>query len=327
MKANLYKKQQRSLLLSLCGILSVVSLFFTGCAKWDTLKSPDEGTIYMAQAYSDRSELKIFKIDQPQTFTFGASVAGFKGAQNNTDVEFEVDNSLLSQFNKGHAYLGYDFVPLPDDAYSISDLSTTIEQGKQDSKPLSFSIQADKLDPSVDYCLPIKIKSVSNGTIDTSLNVSYFMIDSLYIRSRDVTGQGKLSVSKENNGGADATEGSVRLTDNDYTTKFLYEFESDSWMQLKLDSAIQLNAYTLTSGNDAPERDPKNWEIQGSKDGNTWTTLDERTDYAFTSRRQTITFEFNKPDGKAYQYYRFLVHDTNGSNLFQLTEWRLLQYY
>src|SRR5699024_4282244 len=122
-------------------------------------------------------------------------------------------------------------------------------------------------------------------------------------------------------------EGSVRLTDNDYTTKFLYEFEEDSWMQLKLDSATKLNAYTLTSGNDAPGRDPKNWEIQVSNDGNNWTTLDERTDYAVTSRQQTIIFELNQPDGKSYLYYRFLVHQTNGSGLFQLTEWRLLQYY
>jgi len=327
MNFNFYKKQKSAHQLCFWGFWLVALFLFTGCTKWDTLKSPNKGNIYMAQAYSNRSELKLFKIDDSQTFTFGVPMAGFNGAPSNTSVEFEVDNSLLSQFNKGHAYLNYNFQPLPKDAFKISDLSTTIEEGKQDSKPLSFSIQANKLDPTVDYCLPIKIKSVSNGSIDSALSISYFMIDSLYIRSRDITGQGKLSVSNDNNDGANAKEGSIRVTDNDYTTKFLYEFVSDSWMQLKFDSAYKLNAYTLTSGNDAPERDPKNWEIQGSNDGNNWTTLDERTDYAFTSRRQTSTFEFNEPDGKSYLYYRFLVHQTNGSHLFQLTEWRLLQYY
>src|SRR5690606_31900919 len=145
----------------------------------------DEGRIYMAQAYSNRSELKIFKIDSPQVFTFGASVAGFNGAPGNTIVEFEVDNSLLPQFNQDHAYLSYNFVSLPKGSYDIPELTTTIESGKSDSKPLSFSLFANKLDGSVDYCLPIRIKSVSKGSIDTTLSVSYFMIDSLYIRSRD----------------------------------------------------------------------------------------------------------------------------------------------
>jgi len=34
--------------------------------------------------------------------------------------------------------------------------------------------------------------------------------------------------------------------------------------------------YDLVSANDVPERDPKDWQFQGSSDGVTWATLDTR---------------------------------------------------
>src|SRR6185436_14360882 len=39
--------------------------------------------------------------------------------------------------------------------------------------------------------------------------------------------------------------------------------------------------YTLTSADDQPARDPKNWTLQASNDGAAWTTLDTRTNEAF----------------------------------------------
>lgn len=299
----------------------------TGCSKWDDLTSPKEGSVYMPQAYSNRSKLTVYKIDSAQEYTFGASIAGFNGAPSNMTVDFEIDTSLIQQFNMDHAYLNYNFVALPKDAYTISSLSSNIEKGKSDSDPLSISILASKLDPSLDYCLPIRIKSLSAGSVDSVLSTSYFMVDSLYIRMRDITSNGMLAVSKDNNDGADSKEGSKKLTDNDYGTKFLYEFEKDSWMQLKLGEAAKLNAYTITSGNDADDRDAKDWQFQGSNDGNSWKVLDERKDYKFTGRTQTVTFELNQPDDQPYLYYRLLVNENNSSDLLQITEWRLIQYY
>lgn len=305
----------------------LLTFMMTGCSKWDDLSSPDEGSVYMPAAYSNKSMLTVYRIDSAQDFTFGASIAGFNGAPDNMTVEFEVDTNLVQQFNVDHSYLDYNFVALPKDAYTIKSLTGSISKGKSDSDPLFISIMASKLDPSIDYCLPVKIKTVSTGSIDSVLKVSYFMIDSLYTRSRDVTASGKLSVSKDNNDGPDSKEGSKKLTDNDYGTKFLFEYETDSWMQLKMDAAIKLNAYTITSGNDASERDAKDWKFQGSNDGNTWIVLDEQKDYHFTGRTQTVKFEIDQTGNKPYLYYRLLVNENNSSSLLQITEWRLLQYY
>ena len=308
---------------AIIGIL--FNIIVSGCTKEAELYSPNEGQIYMAQGVDQAGELHFYRIDSVQYFYFGASVAGFKGAPSNTNLSFEIDPDLVAKFNEDHAYLDYNFKPLPDSAYTISGLESTISKGSSNSIPLTVSVMVNKLDPYSDYCLPIKIKSFTSGKLDTALSVSYFYIDSLYIRSKYINGT--LTVSKDNNGGANAKEGSVRLNDNDLTTKFLFDFVDNSWMQLKLNEPVKLNAYELTSGNDAPERDPKDWQFQGSNDGSNWTTLDEHHDYVFYSRNTTIRFEYNDPTGKEYQYYRLLVEHTNGSNLFQMTEWRLLQYY
>ena len=326
MKYYFNKKKLRSFNRLFAGCMLLGSTL-SGCTKWDDLNSPVEGKIYMPQAYSNRSELTVYRIDDPQVFTFGAAVAGFNGAAGNIAVDFEVDNSLIEQFNLDHSYLNYDFVPLPEDAFTLSSLQSTIPDGSSDSEPLSIEILANKLDPSLDYCLPIRIKSATKGTIDSVLNTTYFMIDSLFIRSKDVTGLGILTVAKDNNDGADAKEGSKKLVDDDYDTKYLYEYEKDTWMQLKMNEPVKLNAYTLTSGNDAEDRDPRIWKFQGSNDGSTWTTLDSREDFKFTGRKQTVTFELNQSDDKEYTYYRLLVNENNGSSLLQITEWRLVEYY
>ncbi|SDZ77315.1 F5/8 type C domain-containing protein [Arachidicoccus rhizosphaerae] len=305
-------------------MLMTASIMAFSCNKWDDLTSPNESSVYMAQS-GERGELHFYRIDSVQEFYFGASVGGFNGAPQNMNVSFEVDPSLVSTFNTDHSYLNYNFVELPDSSYTISGLESTIDKGVSDSKALKVSVMVNKLDPYTDYVLPIKIKSISAGNLDTTMSVSYFFIDSLYIRSRTVSGT--LTVSNENSGGANAKEGSVRLNDNDYSTKFLYNYVDNSWMQLKLDAPAKLNAYELTSGNDADDRDPKNWQFLGSNDGSNWTVLDEHTDYKFYNRSQTIRFEYNDPSGEQYQYYRLLIQKNNGSNLFQMTEWTLLQYY
>jgi hypothetical protein len=64
-----------------------------------------------------------------------------------------------------------------------------------------------------------------------------------------------------------------------------------------------VNGYTITSANDASERDPYTWTLSGSNDGVNWTPVDARTAQDFTSRFQTRLYEFS--NNIAYEYYRF----------------------
>ncbi|GAA1168873.1 hypothetical protein GCM10009654_27670 [Streptomyces hebeiensis] len=75
--------------------------------------------------------------------------------------------------------------------------------------------------------------------------------------------------------------------------------------------------YRLTSANDFPDRDPRAWDLQGSHDGSTWTTLDSRSGERFAHRHETKDFTF--ANATAYRRYRLLVTRNGGSNETQLS--------
>lgn len=138
----------------------------------------------------------------------------------------------------------------------------------------------------------------------------------------DVTAQGALSVNIENTGGPSANEGSVRVTDGLLDTKFLiFTYNPTFFIQLKFKQAQHITSYTLTSANDAPERDPKSWKLSGSNDGAAWTDLDTQTNQTFASRGLTKNYEFDNT--KTYTYYKLSITANGGSALFQLAEWRV----
>lgn len=142
--------------------------------------------------------------------------------------------------------------------------------------------------------------------------------------AKDITAAGTFSANKENSSGATSAEGSTKMTDANYNTKFLiFNYAPDFYIQLLYGTAQVAHSYALTSGNDAPDRDPKSWNLQGSNNGTTWTTLDTRTNETFSARIFTKRYTFS--NSTAYKYYRLNITANNGSSIWQLSEWRLLQ--
>ncbi|SNY95493.1 basic secretory protein-like protein [Flagellimonas pacifica] len=140
----------------------------------------------------------------------------------------------------------------------------------------------------------------------------------------DLTIESTLKVSKENIDGPDAFEGSLKVVDGDTASKYLvFDYPTDLWIQQELSENAVVNKYTLTSGNDVPERDPRNWTFSGSNDEETWVDLDSRSNETFNGRNITkeYTFDSNTP----YKHYRISITTNNGASIFQLSEWRLYQ--
>jgi hypothetical protein len=77
-------------------------------------------------------------------------------------------------------------------------------------------------------------------------------------------------------------------------------------------------SYSITSANDVPARDPSAWQVQGSNDGQTWTTLDTRTGQTFANRFQTNSYVVTTTG--AYSRYRLNVTANNGGTDLQLAE-------
>ncbi|VVA96696.1 unnamed protein product [Arabis nemorensis] len=83
----------------------------------------------------------------------------------------------------------------------------------------------------------------------------------------------------------------------------------------------QLVAYELMSANDAPERDPKDWVLEGSSDGgSSWSVLDKQTCQVFEERFQRKSYKITSPGSQANLFrFRFLaVRDVNSTSRLQL---------
>ena len=134
---------------------------------------------------------------------------------------------------------------------------------------------------------------------------------------------GQLTTSHQ---GVNSAEAPAMAIDNNLTTKFCANINPAGtvWLRYRLREPIVLTSYSISSANDAPERDPRTWRLQGSSDGRTWTDLDSRTDELFPSRYLTRTYDV-QPADTAFTWFRLYVQQRRdaASTVFQLSEWQL----
>jgi hypothetical protein len=139
----------------------------------------------------------------------------------------------------------------------------------------------------------------------------------------DVTSQASVTVNLENPGGPSANEGSLKVIDNKLDTKYLtFDYDSTLYIQLKFRTGQDVTSYSLSSANDSPSRDPKNWKLSASNDTQTWVDLDTRTNETFSDRG--VTNNYTISNKTAYKYYRLNVTENGGDSLFQLAEFRVV---
>lgn len=128
-------------------------------------------------------------------------------------------------------------------------------------------------------------------------------------------------VVTESNNNSPGAENIDKIIDNNPDTKYL-TFNSTAWIVWKMDRAFAATRYTLTSANDDDSRDPRDWTVEGSNDGITWTELDRQTNFPrFPQRKHRITFPMT--NRTAYTHYRLNVTANHGSGIFQLADWIL----
>lgn len=298
-----------------------VFLAAASCNKADVVTSPAEGNIYMPAA-ARNSSIALLLTDTAQTIPFSAAYGGLNYPAQNITVGFKIDSLLVNNYNAAHST---NYVILPASSYQVPSLSAVIKAGQTSSEIIPVSITTRNLSRSMKYLLPITITNTTSGKIDSSLRTAFFAIDTIQRLEKDITSRATIAVSKENGGGSGAGEGSPKLIDGDYNSKFLTDgFPQDFWVNLTFSSPQIIGAYTITSGNDAPERDMKDWNLAGSNDGTAWTILDTRTGESFSGRNFTKRYEFTNKT--AYRQYRINVVANNGSDLIQVSEWRVITY-
>ncbi|MFF5857203.1 GH92 family glycosyl hydrolase [Streptomyces sp. NPDC012751] len=121
--------------------------------------------------------------------------------------------------------------------------------------------------------------------------------------------------SGENEGAGEVKE---NLADGEPGTKWL-TFAPTGWAEFDLDKPMRITTYALTSANDYDTRDPRDWTLKGSADGEDWKTVDSRSGENFSERFQTRSYDLAEP--AAYRHFRLEVTGNNGApDILQLAD-------
>ena len=93
------------------------------------------------------------------------------------------------------------------------------------------------------------------------------------------------------------------------------------FVQFALQEACAVTGYALGAANDEPTRDPADWTLYGSADGQEWTPLDSRSGETFSGRQEMRKFTLG--ESEPYRYFRLEVTANAGAPLLQFSELRL----
>jgi hypothetical protein len=136
---------------------------------------------------------------------------------------------------------------------------------------------------------------------------------------------GGTATSSDNPTGTPGTEAPAKAFDSLCGSKWFNGAGSTGWLQYDFGSGNPqtIKRYTIACANDLPNRDPKDWQFQGSNDGSAWTTLDTQSNQVFTYRFHSNTYPIASP--ASYCYYRLNITANNGNTTsLQLSELALL---
>ncbi len=230
----------------------------------------------------------------------------------NTDtVQFLVDNGTLENtelLNAGTDYL------LPDSIHY---------DARKNEMAFDMRVRIDALKDNLgnQVALGLTLDSSDSHLLDTTRNSIVIQMEPVNLVEADVTSLADTFIVEREN--SNENENSPKLVDGNINSKFLLGSFKSVWVELIYSEPIIVNGYVMVSGNDAPDRDPKDWQMLGSNDGINWTVLDLQTNQSFLSRHETKKYYFD--NSTPYLYYRLLITKNNGSSLWQQAEWRLLK--
>jgi hypothetical protein len=202
-------------------------------------------------------------------------------------------------------------------AVAVDDLgascsSTAITATVTDETPVCTEIAA-----STDEDMPVNITLIAmDDDEDLTFQISTTEVD-LSAPSDAIVGT---------SGNTPGAEGVANAIDNNDQTKYLNFDKLNTGFTITLgrgDSIV--TGLSLTSANDAPERDPASYTLEGSNDGSTFAVISSGPVPAFGARfeKQTVSFANSTP----YNVYRLIfptVANEGSANSMQIAEVELL---
>lgn len=106
-------------------------------------------------------------------------------------------------------------------------------------------------------------------------------------------------------------ESMLQAFDGNPKTKWLDPSDT-TWISRRFGTKKVFKSYRLVSANDCPERDPRDWKLEGSNDGKTWSVIDTRAGEQFAGRYESRSFVLKQP--AAYTHYRLSISANRKKN-------------
>ena len=118
-----------------------------------------------------------------------------------------------------------------------------------------------------------------------------------------------------------SNEGAANAFDNNPNTKYLNFDKQNAGVTVKLNQGRVVKKFTITTANDAVERDPASYKLYGSNDGVNWVLLSEGP-LSLSDSRFAVSGEITVANTNAYIYYfiKFPSIKNNSGNSVQVSE-------
>ncbi len=196
----------------------------------------------------------------------------------------------------------------------------------QSRSNISFSQKAALKTYAVNASLPysyfrLTVNRLSDAASDRCV-LGEWEIHATAISQHDITANGgslKAELAVFN-----PSEDVSKLSDKTERTKYCNHFYASSWVQYESPLPVAPTAYSITSANDDPTRDPRSWILEATADGQHWEKIDERRNQEFPYRALTQFYSCNA-SRKKYKAFRLNIIENNGANLMQFSEWQLFE--
>ncbi len=229
-------------------------------------------------------------------------------------ASFRPSRFVMSPRNGGNASERADFAILASNDYNFTTFTVLVERGYESYPANTRWTGTTNTANSYRY-----YRAQSGG--------SYFSASEFQVFARPVS-DSSLRVSSGGSPLASSApitgEGEGNAFDGDTGTKWLGNFEADTWLRYNMagGTPFTVTSYAISSANDAPDRDPKAWLLQGSSNGSVWNTVDSRSNQTFAGRFITNTYAVTTTG--SYRFYRLKITELQGgSPLVQLSEFAL----
>jgi hypothetical protein len=118
-----------------------------------------------------------------------------------------------------------------------------------------------------------------------------------------------------------SNEGPANAFDGNPNTKYLNFDKQNAGVTVQLNSGRVVTKFTITTANDAVERDPTSYKLYGSNDGSTWVLISEGS-LSLSDSRFSVSGDIAVANTNAYAYYfiKFPSIKNNVGNSVQVAE-------